>query len=278
MLPKLGILAGGGALPARIIKACREAGRDVFVLAFKDQTDPETVVGTSHAWIRLGAAGDAIDLLHRAEVEDVVMAGAIRRPTLAALRPDLRAAKLFAKLGVAMLGDDKLLSAVVRELEEKEGFRVVGPQSLLPGSLATMGVLGSHQPDEQAHHDTRRGVEVALGIGALDVGQGAVVQQGLVLAVEAVEGTDAMLTRAAQLRRDGPGGVLVKVRKPGQEPRADLPTIGVGTVEAAAAAGLRGIAVEAGGALLIDPEKTIRAADNAGLFLLGVEGSEELPG
>jgi len=278
MLPKLGILAGGGALPARIIKACREAGRDVFVLAFKDQTDPETVVGTSHAWIRLGAAGDAIDLLHRAEVEDVVMAGAIRRPTLAALRPDLRAAKLFAKLGVAMLGDDKLLSAVVRELEEKEGFRVVGPQSLLPGSLATMGVLGSHQPDEQAHHDTRRGVEVALGIGALDVGQGAVVQQGLVLAVEAVEGTDAMLARAAQLRRDGPGGVLVKVRKPGQEPRADLPTIGVGTVEAAAAAGLRGIAVEAGGALLIDPEKTIRAADNAGLFLLGVEGSEELPG
>ncbi|HJO97154.1 MAG: UDP-2,3-diacylglucosamine diphosphatase LpxI [Rhodospirillales bacterium] len=278
MLPKLGILAGGGALPARIIKACREAGRDVFVLAFKDQTDPETVVGTSHAWIRLGAAGDAIDLLHRAEVEDVVMAGAIRRPTLAALRPDLRAAKLFAKLGVAMLGDDKLLSAVVRELEEKEGFRVVGPQSLLPCSLATMGVLGSHQPDEQAHHDTRRGVEVALGIGALDVGQGAVVQQGLVLAVEAVEGTDAMLARAAQLRRDGPGGVLVKVRKPGQEPRADLPTIGVGTVEAAAAAGLRGIAVEAGGALLIDPEKTIRAADNAGLFLLGVEGSEELPG
>jgi UDP-2,3-diacylglucosamine hydrolase len=278
MLPKLGILAGGGALPARIIKACKEAGRDVFVLAFKDQTDPETVVGTSHAWIRLGAAGEAIDLLHRAEVEDVVMAGAIRRPTLAALRPDLRAAKLFAKLGVAMLGDDKLLSAVVRELEEKEGFRVVGPQSLLPGSLATMGVLGSHQPDEQAHQDTRRGIEVALGIGALDVGQGAVVQQGLVLAVEAVEGTDAMLARAAQLHRDGPGGVLVKVRKPGQEPRADLPTIGVATVEAAAAAGLRGIAVEAGGALLIDPEKIIRAADNAGLFLLGVEVSEELPG
>ena len=278
MPPKLGILAGGGALPARVIETCRDTGRDFFVLAFKDQTDPETVTGTSHAWVRLGAAGDAIELLHGAGVEDVIMAGAIRRPTLAALRPDLRGARLFAKLGVAMLGDDKLLSAVVRELEEQEGFRVVGPESLLPNSLATVGVLGDHRPDEQALEDTRRGVEVALGIGALDVGQGAVVQQGLVLAVEAVEGTDAMLARAAKLRRDGPGGVLVKVRKPGQEPRADLPTIGVATVEAAARAGLRGIAVEAGGALLVDPNKIIRAADEAGLFLLGVEVSEEFPG
>ncbi|MDP6786051.1 MAG: UDP-2,3-diacylglucosamine diphosphatase LpxI [Rhodospirillales bacterium] len=278
MPPKLGILAGGGELPARIINTCKDAGRDVFVLAFIDQTDPETVAGTSHAWVRLGAAGDAIERLHRAGVEDVVMAGAIRRPTLGALRPDLRAARLIAKLGVAVLGDDKLLSAVVRELEEKEGFRVVGPQSLLPGSLAAKGILGDHRPDEQAHQDTRRGIEVALGIGALDVGQGAVVQQGLVLAVEAVEGTDAMLARAANLRREGPGGVLVKVSKPGQERRADLPTIGVATVAAAARAGLRGIAVEAGGTLLIDPEMIIRAADEAGLFVLGVEVPEELSG
>lgn len=275
MPPKLGILAGGGALPARIIETCKDTGRDVFVLAFKDQTDPETVTGTSHAWVRLGAAGDAIDLLHDAGVKDVVMAGAIRRPTLAALRPDFRAARLFSKLGVAMLGDDKLLAAVVRELEEQEGFRVVGPESLLPNSLAAVGVLGDHRPDEQAHQDIRRGVEVALGIGALDVGQGAVVQQALVLAVEAAEGTDAMLARAAKLRRDGPGGVLVKVRKPGQESRADLPTIGVATVKAAFAAGLRGIAVEAGGALLVDPENIIRTADEAGLFLLGVGVTEE---
>ena len=119
---------------------------------------------------------------------------------------------------------------------------------------------------------------MASGIGALDVGQGAVVQQGLVLAVEAAEGTDAMLARAAKLRRDGSGGVLVKVRKPGQESRADLPTIGVATVEAAARAGLRGIAVEAGGALVLDSDSVIRAADEAGLFLLGVEVPEESHG
>ena len=278
MPPKLGILAGGGALPVRIIETCRDTGRDFFVLAFEDQTEPETVAGTPHAWVRLGAAGDAIELLHRAGVEDVVMAGAIRRPTLAALRPDLRAAKILGKAGVAMLGDDKLLSAVVRELEEQEGFRVVGPENLLPGTLAAVGILGDHRPDEQADRDIRRGVEVASGIGALDVGQGAVVQQGLVLAVEAVEGTDAMLARAAKLRRDGPGGVLVKVRKPGQESRADLPTIGVATVEAAARAGLRGIAVEAGGALVLDLDSVIRAADEAGLFLLGVEVPEESHG
>lgn len=277
MPPKLGILAGGGALPVRIIKTCRDTGRDFFVLAFKNQTDPETVTGTSHAWVRLGAAGEAVHLLRRAGVEDVVMAGTIRRPTLTALRPDLWAVRLISKLGGAMFGDDKLLSAIVRELEEKEGFRIVGPGSLLPGSLAAAGVLGDHQPDEQAHKDTRRGIEVALGIGALDVGQGAVVQQGLVLAVEAAEGTDAMLARTARLCQDGPGGVLVKVCKPGQESRADLPTIGVATVKAAAAAGLRGIAVESGGALLIDPENTIRAADEAGLFLLGVEVTKEYP-
>ena len=278
MPPKLGILAGGGALPARIIETCKDTGRDFFVLAFEDQTEPETVTDTPHAWVRLGAAGDAIALLHRAGVKEVVMAGAIHRPTLGALRPDLRAAKFFAKAGVALLGDDKLLTAVVRELEEHEGFRIVGPQSLLPGSLAAVGTLGDHRPDEQAQQDVQRGVEVALGIGALDVGQGAVVQQGLVLAVEAAEGTDAMLARAAKLRREGPGGVLVKVRKPGQEPRADLPTIGVATVEAAAAAGLRGIAVEAGGALVVDQNKVIRAADEAGLFLLGVKVAEDTHG
>jgi DUF1009 family protein len=278
MPPKLGILAGGGTLPVRIIQTCRDTGRDFFVLAFENQTDPETVAGTPHAWVRLGAVGEAIELLHRAGVEDVVMAGAIRRPTLATLRPDFRGAKVFVKAGVLILGDDKLLTAVIRELEEKEGFRVVGPQSLLPGSLANLGVLGNHHPDQQAHRDIRRGIEVALGIGALDVGQGAVVQQGLVLAVEAAEGTDAMLARARKLRRDGPGGVLVKVRKPGQETRADLPTIGVATVEAAARAGLRGIAVEAGGALVMEPEGVIRAADEAGLFLLGVEVPEDSHG
>jgi DUF1009 family protein len=270
MPPKLGILAGGGGLPGRIIETCRETGRAFFVIAFEGQTDPETVAGVDHAWVRLGAAGRAVRHLHEAGVKDLVMAGAIRRPAFATLRPDGWTARFFAKKGAAMLGDDGLLSALVDELEKAEGFRVVGLETLLPDTMATEGIYGACQPDDQALMDVRRGVEVALGIGALDVGQAVVVQQGLVLATEAVEGTDALLARCAELRRDGPGGVLVKMKKPGQEMRADLPSIGVSTVEAAGAAGLRGIAVEAGGALVVDREAVVRAADQANLFIMGV--------
>lgn len=276
--PILGILAGRGDLPERIIQSCRDEGRQFFVIAFDDQTPPETLEladGTvvPHAWVRLGAAGKAVELLREAGVGDLVMAGAIRRPSFFALRPDVWAAKVLAKAGVKALGDDGLLSALVKELEE-EGFRVVGAESLLPDLLACEGVYGAVDADEQARADIHRGVEVACGIGALDVGQAAVVQQGIVLAVETVEGTDAMVKRCAQTRREGPGGVLVKVKKPGQESRADLPTIGVSTIKAACAAGLRGIAIQAGGALIVDKKAVIEAADAAGLFVIGVTVAE----
>lgn len=267
----LGILAGGGDLPARLIEACRRAGRAVFVVAFEGQCDPATVSGVPHAWVRLGAAGRTLRHLKEAGAVDLVMAGAIRRPSLAALRPDAWAAKFLLKTGAMALGDDGLLRALIRELEASEGFRVVGVESLMPAALAEEGPLGRIAPDEGARADIRRGLEVAKAMGALDVGQGAVVQEGLVLAVEAIEGTDAMLARAATLKREGRGGVLAKARKPDQEGRADLPTIGVATVKNAAAAGLAGIAVEAGGALIVDRDAVAAAADAAGLFVLGVK-------
>ena len=137
--------------------------------------------------------------------------------------------------------------------------------------LAPAGVLTRAVPDDVAMADVRRGVEVARALGAADVGQGCVVQQGLVLALEAAEGTDAMLARCADLARPGPGGVLVKLSKPGQERRADLPTVGPATIRGAAAAGLRGVAFEAGGTILAEREATLAAADTAGLFLLGID-------
>ncbi len=274
--PPLGILAGGGDLPRRIIQACRDQNREFFVIAFKGQTPKETVFSVPHAWVRLGAAGKTVDLLHEAGVKDLVMAGRIRRPSIAALRPDAWAARVFAKAGVKALGDDGLLSSIVKVLEKKEGFRVVGPDALLPDLLAPEGVLGAVEPDDVALADIQRGVEVARGVGALDVGQAAVVQQGFVLAVESVEGTDAMIARSGEMRRQGaPGGVVVKVSKPEQEKRADLPTIGPSTIKAASAAGLRGVAVEAGGALIIDREGVVKAADAAGIFVMGVKVVEE---
>jgi DUF1009 family protein len=270
MAAKLGILAGSGELPLRVIDACRAAGRPVFVLGFAGAADPEHFREVPHATIRLGAAAEGLRILRENGVEELVMAGPVRRPSLASLMPDWRAAKFFARIGLRALGDDGLLSAIIKELEV-EGFRVVGVDSVLGGLIAPKGPVGCIEPDQQANLDIARGLEVVRALGALDVGQAAVVQQGLVLGVEAVDGTDALIARAGELRREGPGGVLVKLAKPGQERRADLPTIGVRTVEACARAGLRGIAIEAGASLIVDRAAVAAAADDAGLFVIGVE-------
>jgi hypothetical protein len=269
-LPRLGIVAGGGALPGLIVAACQVSGRPFFVLALEGHADASLVADLPHAWIRLGAAGRGIELLKEAGVVEVVMAGRVRRPSLATLRPDRRTALFLAKIGRAAFGDDGLLGAVVRMLEE-EGFRVVGPDDVLGDVLAVEGVYGAVAPDAQAWADIERGVAAARALGALDIGQAAVVQQGVVLGVEAIEGTDTLVARCAALRREGPGGVLVKVKKPGQETRVDLPVIGAATVANAVAAGLRGIAVEAGAALVVDRTAVVEAADRAGLFVVGIK-------
>jgi UDP-2,3-diacylglucosamine hydrolase len=266
---RLGIIAGSGGLPRRLVESCRAVGRDIFVLALEGAAEPQTVAGVPHAWCRLGAAAEGLALLRENNVTELVLAGGVRRPTLATLRPDWRAAKLFARIGYRALGDDGLLSAVVDEFE-REGFRVTGADQLLLSGLAAEGPFGKWRPDAQATADIEYGLRAARTLGALDIGQAVVVQQGLVLGVEAIEGTDALLQRCAGLRRAGPGGVLVKVEKPGQETRADRPTIGPRTVALAAEGGLRGIAVEAGATIVLDREEVAAAADRAGLFVVGI--------
>jgi UDP-2,3-diacylglucosamine hydrolase len=266
---RLGIVAGAGALPRRLVEACLAAGRDVFVLALEGEAEPATVAGVPHAWCRLGAAATGLSLLRQNQVGEVVLAGGVRRPSLAALRPDWRAARLFARIGFAALGDDGLLSAVVREFEH-EGFRVIGADQLLPSAGLPPGPLGQLAPDAAAEADIAQGIRVATALGALDIGQAVVVQQGMVLGVEAIEGTDALMRRCAGLRREGAGGVLVKLEKPAQESRADRPTIGPVTVAVAVEAGLRGIAAQAGATIVIDRDEVAGAADRAGLFVVGV--------
>jgi hypothetical protein len=273
MAPRLGIIAGGGNLPARLVEACRRAGRPFFVVALDGHAEPALTVGdVPHRWFRLGAGGAMLAALREAGASDVVLAGRVSRPSLLALLPDARTARFVAKVGAKAFraGDDGLLKAVSAELEA-EGFRLVGAHEVMAGLLGGSGPFGSLLPDAEAEADIRRGVEVARALGALDVGQAVVVQQGLVLGVEAIEGTDALLDRCRGLRRDGPGGVLVKLPKPQQDRRLDLPTIGPVTVEGAASAGLRGIAVQAGGALVLDRDAVAACADRLGLFVVGVE-------
>jgi UDP-2,3-diacylglucosamine hydrolase len=266
----LGILAGGGELPRRLVAACASLARPCFVVAFEGHADEATVAGVAHAWTPLGAVGRVFDALREAGVHDVVLAGTIKRPSLLKLKPDARGAAALARIGLRAMGDDGLLRAVMAELE-REGFRVVGAHDVLGRLTAPPGVLGRVVPDAQARSDIARGVEVARALGAVDVGQAVVVQQGIVLGLEAAEGTAALLARVGALRREGPGGVLIKLAKPGQDRRVDLPTIGVATVEQAAAAGLAGIAIEAGATLVLDLAGVIVAADAAGLFLESLE-------
>ena len=267
----LGILAGGGSLPGQVAAAARAAGRGVFLVGLAGHADPAVLAPYPHTVLRMGAAGAILAALHGQGCRDLVLIGTVRRPSLAALRPDKEGARMLARVGRAAFGgDDGLLAAVIRVLGE-EGFRVLGAQEVLTAALGPAGLLSRAAPDPQARADIARGIAVARALGAADVGQGCVVQQGLVLAVEAIEGTDAMLSRAAGLARPGPGGVLVKLVKPGQDRRADLPTIGPDTVRAAAAAGLRGIAFEAGGTLLAGRDALGGVADAAGVFLLGLD-------
>ncbi len=269
MAGKLCIVAGGGRLPKLLIDACRESGRDFFVLALKGQADPAIVGEVPHAWVRMGAAGKAFAILKEQGVQELVMAGRVRRPSLLDLRPDMRVMKFFAKLGRKGIGDDGLLRAVIDEVES-EGYRVVGAHDVLPTLTAAEGPLGSIVPDAQARADIDRGMAVLSALSHVDIGQAVVVQQGIVLGVEAVEGTDALIARCQALKRDGPGGVLVKFPKRGQETRVDMPTIGPETIERVAAAGLRGIAVGSGSTLILDVDQLARAADAAGIFVLGV--------
>jgi UDP-2,3-diacylglucosamine hydrolase len=271
MAHKLAVLAGRGPLPAQVVAAALAQGTHVFVLAFEGETDPELVRNLPHRWVPLGAVGRAIDALHAAEVEDVVLIGPVRRPALASLGLDRRGMQLLARLGLRRHGDDQLLRLIVEELEG-EGFRVLGADALIAGALAPEGPMTALIPDADAMRDIALGIEVAERLGDLDVGQAAVVQQGQVLGVEAAEGTDALMARCAGLRRAGRGGVLVKVKKPGQERRADLPTIGPHTIQVAAEAGIAGIAVHAGHCLIVERAEVIAAADRAGLFVIGVAG------
>jgi UDP-2,3-diacylglucosamine hydrolase len=265
---KLGIIAGRGDWPRRLADACAGQGRDCFVIALNGFCEAELLGDLDHVWVDLGAVGKTLKSLKQEGCEDVVMAGPIDRPSLSTVKPDMRALKLMPKLLKAR-GDNGLLSVLVEEFES-EGFVVVGIDDVMENVLADIGAMGRVQPDETQQADIHRGIDVVKGLGALDVGQAAIVQQGFVLGVEAAEGTDALITRCANMQRPGSAAVLVKMAKPHQDRRADLPTIGLRTIKAAVQAGLAGIAVEEDNVIIVEREAVIEAANEAGLFLYGV--------
>lgn len=267
-MSRLGIIAGGGGLPQKLIAACRRDHKPYFVLAFKGQTDDITVKDSPHAWTKLGATNEAIKILKDNDVDTVVMAGGMRRPGLLEMKPDIRTLQVFMRLGKKAFGDDALLRAVADELE-KDDFVVIGAHEVEPALITPEGVLGKHKPTEENMIDIAFGIKVTHAIGEMDIGQAVVVQQGITLGIEAVEGTDALLDRCRHLARQGHGGVLVKSCKPQQDQRLDIPAVGMRTVHKAYQSGLAGIAVQAGASYLLDREEVIDTADKLGLFILG---------
>jgi DUF1009 family protein len=270
----LGVIAGGGSLPLRVVQAASAMGRPVHVVVLEGHGDPAAYVGQSHVTLRWGLAAQMLSWLKQHGVREVVLAGTVARPSLLSLRPDAASMKLIGRIGrAAFNGDDSILRAVMNVLGE-EGFEVVGAQALLTGLLPEAALLAGPMPDDVARADIARGLAVCHAMGAVDVGQAVIVQQGLVLGVEAIEGTDALILRAGALKREGPAPILVKALKPTQSKLADLPTIGPKTVETARTAGLRGLAFQANGTILLERDATIAAAEAAGIFLLAFNPAE----
>ena len=274
---RLAIVAGGGFLPLHVAEAARAAGEDPFILRLRNEADA-LWDGFDSAVIGVGDMAGLSKLLKAHGIDRVVLSGGVkRRPAFGEIRVNLKSLiKLPMAVRTLLAGGDDVVLKMVIGLIEAQGCHVIGAHEIAPDLLAETGPIGAIVPSEDDWRDIARAGEAAEALGRLDVGQGAVSVGGRIVALEGVEGTDAMLERVAHLRAEKRisqrrKGVLVKLCKPQQDVRADLPTIGRSTIESARLAGLAGIAVEAGRALVIEREALVKAADEAGLFVIGID-------
>ncbi|KXG86673.1 LpxI family protein [Agrobacterium bohemicum] len=274
---RLAIIAGSGFLPYYVAEAATDAGETPFIIRLQDQADLDWSK-FENASVSVGDVSTLGRLLSGHGIDRVVLSGGVsRRPEWREIRPNFKMiAKMPSIIRTLLSGGDDTVLQMVIGLIEAQGARVIGAHEIAPGLLATTGSLGKIGPTDEDRRDIAKAAQAALALGALDVGQGSVSVGGRLVALEGVEGTDGMLSRVASLRAEGRissrrKGVLVKLCKPQQDIRADLPTIGPSTVENAAKAGLAGIAIEAGRAFILDGESMLRIADDAGLFVCGID-------
>jgi DUF1009 family protein len=272
----LAIICGGGTIPFAVADAVARRGRKPILFAIERYADAQRVSSYEHRWIRLGSFGKLRRLLQDAGCRDVVLIGQVVRPRLTDFRLDWLTIRLLSRIAAGMRGGDNHLLSAVGRIFEDNGFRMVAAHQAAPEILMPEGVLGRLAPNDRDRADIKRGLAVLEATGPFDIGQAAVVAGGHVLAIEGIEGTDLMLARIAELRRLGRlrapagAGVAIKAPKPGQDLRYDLPSIGPAMLEAAAAAGLAGIAVVAGATIVAEPLRLAELADRSKLFVVGV--------
>lgn len=273
---RLAIVAGRGEYPLRVAEAAQAQGAEVYVAALSGAAHPSDYAAYDVGEYRLGQLGRFLDEIKRRGIGEIVMIGGLPRPSFGALAPELSTLKYLPHFARAFQGgDDHLLRGVV-SFFEGQGLRVLGPADLAPDLVAPAGALGRHKPAAVARAAITTGFELLAALSPFDIGQAAVVADHRIVAVEAAEGTDAMIERVAALVEAGRlklgkgDGVLVKAPKLGQDLRVDMPAIGPDTVTRAAAAGLAGIAIRAGGVLVGDRTRLAALADASGLFVEGV--------
>lgn len=272
-IQRLGIVAGGGYLPAHIAQVCAARGVEVFIVALEGQADRPALEAYHTKSFALGQIGKMMAFFKENNVDDLVLIGAVERPALSALKPDFKGVAFLSRLGFRGLGDNDLL-VEVRKFLEKEGFHLHGAHQFARDLLVPEGLLGSVKPTGADEVDIDYGVQISQFMGEVDVGQAVVVQEGIVLGVEAVEGTDALIKRCGSLKRPGRSGVLVKTCKPQQDRDLDMPTVGYQTIVNAHAAGLSGLALQAGALLMLDQVRVIDYANAHGMFVLGMNLDE----
>ncbi len=265
---KIGIIAGSGQFPLLFIEAAQKAGRKTVLIAHRNETSDEVANAADEVcWVKLGQLGKLIKFFHSKGVGETVFVGAITKTRIFRdILPDLKGMTLWNKIDAKQ--DDAILRAVAGVLE-KEGVQVLESTCYLQHLFFPHGVLSKKKPDKNQCLDIAFGWENARAIGAMDIGQCVVVRNRSVVAVEAIEGTDATIARGGALAKEQ--AVVVKVRKPGQDFRFDLPATGVKTIETLASVNGAVLAVEAGQSLLFDPEAMIQAANDAGIVVVGVK-------
>jgi hypothetical protein len=265
----IGLIAGNGQFPLLFARAARAQGVRVVAVGMRGETLPQLADEVdSLAWVRVGQLGRTLRLLAAAGVQRAAMAGGLdKRRLFRRARPDWVGLQLLARC--ALRRDDSMLRAVAAAFEQR-GIGIVPSTVFMPDALAPAGVLTQTQPTPRQWQDLAYGLEVGLQIGRLDIGQTVVVREGAVVALEAIEGTDACIARAGVLT-DHAGSVVVKVAKPGQDMRFDVPAIGPQTLDALQAAGARVLGIEAGRTLLLEPDKLIERADALNLSIVGLQ-------
>lgn len=260
-----GLIAGNGRFPFLVLEGARSQGIDMAVIALKEEASPELEQAAKRVhWVSLGELSKTIDLMHQEGVTQAVMAGQVKHNKIfSAIRPDWKLAKLLFSL--PRKNTDALIGAVARLLED-EGIRLVDSTHFLKPLLPEAGVLTRRAPNELEAEDIVYGRGLALQIAGMDIGQTVVISDRACVAVEAMEGTDEVIARAARIAAGKPL-VVVKVSKPAQDMRFDVPVVGLPTVEQMRSAGATALAVDAGRTLLFDKTKLIEAADAAGIAI-----------